>query len=155
GNVLKETARVVSANLVFDGVKVRVDQAQVQTAHGTLVATGSLEFKAQAFQVEGRVDNVDLGNVLAAAGVSGLDVTCVAGCRFEASGSIKNIDDLNVRINAEGHNVTFNGREAGQLSLTARTGPDGRIDAELITGFAGKPQQLHGSVELRRTGRPI
>src|SRR6185369_13856622 len=56
---------------------------------------------------------------------------------------------------AQGQNVTINGRQAGQLSLKAQTSQNGRLDVDLITGIMGKPQPAHGSIELRKPGRPI
>src|SRR6266498_2618750 len=74
---------------------------------------------------------------------------------MQASGNAKDIEQLNLQSAAQGQNVTINGRQAGQLSLTARTGQNGRLDVDLITGIAGKPQSAHGSIELRKPGRPV
>src|SRR5262249_30820442 len=43
----------------------------------------------------------------------------------------------------------------GQLQLTANTNQQGRVDMNLVTGIAGPPQTIRGSIELRARGKPI
>ena len=54
-----------------------------------------------------------------------------------------------------GKQITVNGRDAGELKVNARTGTNGRIDAELVTNITGQPQPFAASVELKQPGRPI
>jgi len=103
----------------------------------------------------GRADNVDLNRVATSLNATTMNVTGVANATFQASGNTNDLGQLRVEAMAQGQDVTVNGRAAGELSLTARTSPGGRIDVDLVTGIAGKPQPLHASIELRRPGRPI
>ena len=107
------------------------------------------------FQVKGHVENLDLAALVNAAETSNLAATGTVNADVEASGNVKDIEQLNLELTAQGQNVTINGRQAGQLSLTARTSQNGRLDVDLITGITGKPQPAHGSVELRKPGRPV
>src|SRR5262249_40584053 len=100
-------------------------------------------------------DNVDLGQLANSLDLTNTTVTGTAKATFHATGNTNDIRELQVELKAEGQNVAINGRDAGQLSLTAHTNPGGRVDIDLTTGIAGKPQPLRASIELRRPGRPI
>lgn len=152
--VAGQAADVATASLVFDGKTARLERAQVRMSQGEITASGNLDLKTNDFQLQGKADNVDLGQAVASLKVA-TQVTGTANATFQARGNTADIGELNVEVNAQGQNVTVNGRDAGQLSLTARTSPNGRVDVDLVTGIAGKPQPLRASIELRQPGRPI
>ncbi|HKP85288.1 MAG TPA: translocation/assembly module TamB domain-containing protein, partial [Blastocatellia bacterium] len=154
GTVVGQTAQTATASLVFDGRTARLDQAEIRLAQGQLTASGNYDLKSNNFRLEGRADNVDL-NQLATSLNATASVTGVANATFKASGNTNDIGELQVELTAQGQNVSINGREAGQLSLTAHTNPGGRVDVDLVTGITGKPQSVRASIELRRPGRPI
>jgi outer membrane protein assembly complex protein YaeT len=154
GTVAGQQAQVATANLIFDGRTARLERGEIRVAQGQLIANGSLDIKSNDFQLQGNADNIDLGQLIASLEVA-TSVTGTANATFQASGNTKDIGDLIVEVKAQGQNVTVNGRDAGQLSLTAHTNPGGRVDVDLVTGIAGKPQPLRASIELRRPGRPI
>src|SRR5262245_17650169 len=150
-----QTAELAAASMVFDGNSIRLDRAEVRLPQGRLAADGDMDLNSYAFQVKGRVENLDLAALANAAEGANLGVTGTVNADIQASGNAKDIEQLNLQGAAQGQNVMINGRQAGQLSLTARTGQSGRLDVDLITGIAGKPQSAHGSIELRKPGRPV
>ncbi len=154
GTIAGQQAQTAVANLVFDGRTARLERGEVRLSQGQLIATGNLNLKTNDFQVQGNADNVDLGQLATFFEVA-TDLTGTAKATFQATGNTDDIRELQVELKAEGQNVTINGRDAGQLSLTANTNPGGRVDINLTTGIAGKPQPLRASIELRRPGRPI
>lgn len=154
GTLAGQTADLATANLVFDGKTARLERSEIRLAQGQLVASGNYDLKTSDFQLQGNADNVDLAQLVASLNVA-TAVTGIAKANFQARGNANDIGELNVELKAEGQNVTINGKDAGALTLTAHTNPGGRVDVDLITGIAGKPQPLRASVELRRPGRPI
>src|SRR4030095_2733553 len=160
GMIGGQTAELAAASMVFDGNSMRLNRAEVRLPQGRLTAEGDIDLNSYAFQMKGRVENLDLAalaNAAEGANPAGanLAVTGTVNADIQASGNAKDIEQLNLQSAAQGQNVTINGRQAGQLSLTARTGQSGRLDVDLITGITGKPQSAHGSIELRKPGRPV
>src|SRR5215510_11829336 len=155
GTISGQTAELAVASLVFDGNSMRLNRAEVRLPQGRLTADGDMDLNSYAFQVKGRVENLDLAALANAAEAANLSVSGTVNADIQASGNAKDIEQLNLQGAAQGQNVMINGRQAGQLSLTARTGQNGRLDVDLITGIAGKPQSAHGSIELRKPGRPV
>jgi outer membrane protein assembly complex protein YaeT len=155
GKVFGQQAQTAAANLVFDGKTATLNRAELKLAQGQLTATGNLDLKTDAFHLEGNAQNIDLAQLADSLGASNITVTGVANATFKADGNTGDIEKLNVQLNAQGQNVTVNGHSAGELSLTAATNPEGRVDVNLTTGLAGTPQSLKASVELRQPGRPI
>ncbi len=154
GTIEGQAADTATANLVFDGRTARLETARLRFAQGELTASGQYDLKSNDFQLQGRADNVDLNRLATSLNLSAT-LTGVANATFTARGNTKELGDLNVEANAQAQGLTVNGRDAGELTLTARTNPGGRVDVDLVTGIAGKPQPVHASIELRRPGRPI
>jgi len=155
GKVESQALDAGSARLVFDGAVARLESAELRFAQGKLTASGQYDLKSNDFQLQGRADNVDLNQLMTSMNVTSTVVTGVASATFHASGNTKDLGELRVEATAQGQNVMINDRSAGELTLTARTNPGGRVDVDLVTGIVGKPQPFHASIELRRPGRPI
>lgn len=154
GKLAGQPAELATANLVFDGKTARLERTEIRLAQGQIVASGNLDLKSNDYQLQGNISNIDLEQFANSLELT-TPVTGVANATFQAKGNTADIGELNVEVKAEGQNVTLNGRDAGELTLTAHTNPGGRVDVDLITGIAGKPQPLKASIELRRPGRPI
>jgi outer membrane protein insertion porin family len=155
GTVAGQATQLATANLIFDGKTARLERGEIRMAQGQMIANGNLDLKSNDFQLQGSADDIDLGQLVASLNMTTTTVTGIANATFQASGNTEDLGELKVELKAQGQNVTINGRDAGPLSLTANTNPGGRIDLDLITGIAGKPQPLRASIELRRPGRPI
>jgi outer membrane protein assembly complex protein YaeT len=154
GRIAGQAADTATASLVFDGQNARLDRAELRFAQGQLTANGQYNLKSDDFQLQGRADNVDLNQLAVSLDLTA-NITGTANTTLQASGNKNDLGELKVEATAQGQNVTINGRSAGELNLTAHTNPGGRLDVDLVTGIAGKPQPLHASIELRRPGRPI
>ena len=154
GTIEGQAAENANASLVFDGRTARLDRADLRFAQGQLTASGQYDLKTNDFQLQARADNVDLNQLATSLNLSA-SVTGTAGATVQATGNTKDLGELKVEATAQGKDVTINGRSAGELSLTARTNPGGRVDVDFVTGIVGKPQAVHASIELRRPGRPI
>lgn len=152
--VANEEAQSATANLVFDGKTMRLETATLKTATGELTASGTLDLKTNEFQARGSAQNIDLGQLATSIKDSAL-IAGTANATFQASGSTSDIGQLKIQAKAEGTNVSVNGKQAGQLELTASTNAEGRLDVNLVTGISGKAETLKGSIELRSPGKPV
>jgi outer membrane protein assembly complex protein YaeT len=155
GAIAGQTAELATANLILDGQTARIDRAEIRLPQGHLVANGSLDLKSNIFQLQGKADSVDVGSLVNSLEIENPRITGTANATLQASGNTTDLNQLRVELTGNGKNVTINGRAAGQVTLTARTSQNGRIDLDLITGIAGEPQTVRASIELRRPGRPI
>jgi outer membrane protein assembly complex protein YaeT len=155
GTVGGQPAEVAAASVVFDGRSARIERAELRTAQGQFVADGEYEFESKNFRLDARAENVDLSRLnVAAARLSGV-VSGTARITGSAKDLAKTFDTVVVEATAQGQNVAINGRDAGPLTFTAKTSPDGRLDVDLVTGVAGTPQTLRATVELRKAGYPV
>ncbi len=130
GTIGGQTAELAAASLVVDGNNMRLNRAEVRLPQGRLTADGDVDLDSYAFQVKGRVENLDLTGLVNAAETANLAATGTINADIQASGNAKDIEQLNLEITAQGQNVAINGRQAGQLSLTARTSQNGRLDVQ-------------------------
>ena len=154
GTIEGQAAENANASLVFDGRTARLERADLKFAQGQLTASGQYDLKTSDFQLQAHADNVDLNQLATSLNLSA-SVTGTASTTVQATGNTKDLGELKVEATAQGKDVTINGRSAGELNLTARTNPGGRVDVDFVTGITGQPQALHASIELRRPGRPI
>jgi outer membrane protein insertion porin family len=155
GTIGQQAAQLATASVVFEGNAVQLDRAEIRLPQGSLVASGSHDLKSNAFRLQGTAESIDLAGIASSFELVNPRVNGTLDATFQASGNTQDIEQLQLEITAQGQNVTINGRAAGELRLTARTGQTGRVDVDLTTGIAGKPQPLRASIELRRPGRPV
>jgi outer membrane protein assembly complex protein YaeT len=155
GTIAGQPAEAASAEVVFDTQNARIEKLEARLPQGHLQATGNINLKTKDFTTSGRADQVNLARLGEALELKDINLTGTVNATFEASGKYDNLDDLNLQLNAQGSQVTINGRETGELKLVARTSPGGRIEAELTSSITGQPQLVTGSIELRQPGRPI
>jgi len=155
GVVAGQPVETASANIVFSGQIARLENAELRLPRGRFLVSGSFDLKSNDFQVQGRAENLELGQLVKASGAAVPSVTGIANVAFQASGRRKKIGDLNVDLTALSQDVVIGGREAGELRLAARTTPGGRLDLDLVTGIAGKPQQIRATIDLRWPAMPV
>lgn len=171
GRIADREAQLAAASLKFEGRTISLEQLEVQTPQQHLTASGSMNLEDYSFRAAGKADRISLGNLAEAFELKDTRVEGEAGADFQISGKIitgkqpdLDWESLKVELAAQGKGVKINGRDAGELRLTAQTSPGGRIDAELITGVLGangkaesrrKPDLIKASVEMRAPGRPI
>jgi outer membrane protein assembly complex protein YaeT len=155
GTIAGQPADAAQAVVNFNGETARLENLAINLPQGRLTASGNLDLKSNVFQVQGQAENVALNRLVAALGAERVQITGTANATFQASGQTGNLDETRVELNAQGQNVTINGREAGELRLTATTLPNGRVNVELVTSIAGAPQTVTANIDLRRPGRPI
>ncbi|MGE0131680.1 MAG: translocation/assembly module TamB domain-containing protein [Blastocatellales bacterium] len=171
GKIADREAQLAAASLKFEGRNALLERLEVQTPQSHLTASGSMNLEDYSFNAGGKADRISLGNLAEAFELKETRVEGTADAEFRISGKVitgkqpdLDWESLKVELSAHGRGVKVNGRDAGELKLTANTSPGGRIDAELLTGILAangnaesprKPDLIKASVEMRAPGRPI
>lgn len=174
GQIVNQPASLATADLKFDGQQALLELLEVQLPKSHLTATGSFGLQDYAFQAQGKADQVALDSIAESLELKNIAVEGFADANFQIIGKLNKADQtqkqteldwesFKVELTAIGKNVRVNGRDTGELRLTAHTSPGGRIDAELVTGILAtvtndksfKPETLKASIELRKPGRPV
>ena len=178
GTISGQPASLATADVKFDGQQALLEPLEIQLPKTHLTATGSFHLKDFVFQAQGKADQIALDSLAESFELKNTKIEGLADANFQIVGRLEKTDQtrkqpeldwesFKVELNATGKNVRVNGRDAGELKLTAHTSPGGRIDAELETGMlaavtkdksttaSGKPEILKASIELRKPGRPI
>ncbi|MBL8188291.1 MAG: translocation/assembly module TamB domain-containing protein [Acidobacteria bacterium] len=174
GTISGQAVNLATAELKFDGQQALLEPLEVQLPKTHLVATGSFHLKDFVFQAQGKADQIALDSLAESFQLKDTKVEGFADANFQVVGKLEKPDQtrkqpeldwetFKVELTAVGKNVRVNGRDTGELRLTAHTSPGGRIDAELVTGILAevtkdksfKPEKLKASIELRKPGRPV
>jgi outer membrane protein assembly complex protein YaeT len=174
GTISGQPASLATADVRFDGEQAILEPLEVQLPKTHLVATGNFHLKDFVFQAQGKADQIALASLAESFELKDTVIEGFADANFQVVGKVEKPDQnrkqpeldwetFKVELTAKGKNVRVNGRDTGELKLTAHTSPGGRIDAELLTGILAevtkdksfKPEVLKASIELRKTGRPV
>jgi outer membrane protein insertion porin family len=168
-------AQLATASVKFDGKNATLERLELRTPQSHLTANGSMNLDDYSFQASGKADQISLANLAQAFDLKETRVEGIANADFQLSGKLltdKQTDldweNLKVALTAQGQGVKINGRDTGELKLTANTSAGGRIEARLITGVLGmkgkgngnaaperKPDLISATIDLRAPGRPI
>ena len=159
GMIAKQPAELAQVDFKLDGQKVLLEKLEARLLQSGLVARGELDLEKKSYQLSGAAKQVALDRLAEALELTQAEVKGAADATFNVSGSFDRVEDLRVELTAQAANVNVNGRDSGDLKLTARTDPSGRIDAELLTGLfvaaGGQPQLVKASFDVRKDGRPV
>ncbi|MFN0107573.1 MAG: translocation/assembly module TamB domain-containing protein [Blastocatellia bacterium] len=178
GTISEQPVSLATADVKFDGQQALLELLEVQLPKSHLTATGNFHLTDFAFQAQGKADQIALDSIAESFELKDTTIEGFADANFQVTGKLNKPDQtrktpeldwesFKVELNAIGKNVRVNGRDTGELRLTAHTSAGGRIEAELLTGILaaitkdkapgafGKPEKLTASLELRKPGRPV
>ncbi len=163
GMIVKQAADLAEVEFRLDGRNVILDRLEARLLQSGLLARGSVNLDDKQFKLEGNAKQIALARLAEAFEFNRAKIAGTADASFNVSGAFDNVENLKVELTAQGQNVTVNGRDTGELKLTARTDAGGRIEAQLVTGIlataanAGKrqPETIKAQIELRQEGKPV
>lgn len=146
----------IAARATFEGSRINVENVTANLAAGRVNASGTVntETKEFEFNADGRNVRLSLINDLAA-GRSLPKLAGLADFKATASGNMLDPTSYRLELDAEGRDVTVNGRAAGQLSLVARTTDDQKLKVDLTTGLLGEPQTIQAELDLAGENLPV
>ena len=150
GRLGGEPLESLVARATFDGPNVYVENVDVRLGAGHIVASGNLNTKIQAFDFQGKAENIQLARLAALANRPGVpSVTGVADFTAHLSGNLSEEDFRNYQITFDGQarDVTVNGRPAGTVALTGKT-ENQQLNITLTSGLLGPPQVVAANINL-------
>ncbi len=150
GRLAGEPLEGAVARATFNGPNVNIESVDVRLVAGHIVGSGNLNTKSQAFDFQGKAENIQLARLTALANRPGLPaVTGVANFTARLSGNLSDRDFSAYQVTFDGDatNVTINGRDAGKVALTGRTANQ-RLDITLTSGVLGQDQVLAAQLNL-------
>ena len=80
---------LAAASLVFDGKNMRLNRAEARLSQGRFTADGDMDLNSYAFQVKGRLENLDLASLVNAAETPNLAVAGIVNADIQASGAAR------------------------------------------------------------------
>jgi outer membrane protein assembly complex protein YaeT len=171
GKIADREARLATISVKFEGKNATLELLEIQTPPQRLIASGSMNLDDYSFKAGGKAERISLANFAEAFELKETKIEGETDADFQISGKVvtgKQVDldweTFRLELTAQGRGVKVNGRDTGELKLTAHTSAGGRIDAQLFTGILAangkaqtgrKPDMVKASVELRAPGRPI
>src|SRR5215470_5286956 len=171
GRVADREAQLATASVKVEGKNATLEQLEVQTPPQRLTASGSMNLDDYSFKFGGKAERISLANFAETLELKETKIEGETEADFQVSGKAvtgKQVDldweALKLELSAQGRGVKVNGRDTGELKLTAHTSAGGRLDAQLLTSILAangkaqtgrKPDLIKASVELRAPGRPI
>ncbi|HVF45825.1 MAG TPA: hypothetical protein VM936_22545 [Pyrinomonadaceae bacterium] len=154
------------ARATFSGSSVTLDAAEIRLGAGRVSAAGAIELgesggapnvRINDFRVQGTNVQLALLTQLFGSGAGGKVPALGGTADFTATvnGNPLNPTTLKVELNAQGRDVTVNGRPAGELTLVGRITEEQRFVVDLTTGLLGRPQVIHADVDLAGENLPV
>jgi translocation and assembly module TamB len=150
GSFRGEPFESVLAHATFNGSVINLENLEARMSAGVINASGTIDRKTEAFDINARATNVQLERLESLATNVGTlpQLTGTANLNIRARGDkFSDFGTYEVNIDGEGRDVTVNGRPAGTLTLVGRT--ENKIfDLRLTTGLLGQPQVIAAQVNL-------
>jgi translocation and assembly module TamB len=155
GRLAGEPVEGMTARATFDGPNVNVESVDLRLVAGRIVASGNLNTKNQAFDFQGRAENIQLARLVALTNRPGLQVAGVADFNAHVIGSLSDEDfsKYQITFDGSGRDVVINGRPAGTVALTGRT-QNQQLSINLTTGLLGQPQVVAAQINLASPSLP-
>lgn len=150
GRLAGEPLEGMVARATFNGPNVNIESVDVRLVAGHIVASGNLNMGTQAFDFQGRAENVQLARLAALANRPGFaSVSGVANFDARISGNLSNEDfsGYQITFDGEGRDVVINGRAAGTVALRGRT-ENQQLNITLETGVLGPKQVVAAQINL-------
>ncbi|HEU0114777.1 MAG TPA: translocation/assembly module TamB domain-containing protein, partial [Thermomicrobiales bacterium] len=155
GAIAGQRAESVTALIRFDAKTARIERVEARFPQGHFTADGVINLQTSEYQFQGEARQLGLQRLAEVFEFGAVRLGGSADATFQVSGDFDNPEAFRIDMTAQARRATFNGRDYGPITLTARTSADGRIDVEMGAATAGGRQPIVASLEWRRPGRPI
>lgn len=130
---------------------VELNLTSLEIASAKVNGKGSLSLKTEDFAFQGQIKDLNLAKLTTDAPISG-----IVNSNLQVSGNIKNLDKLNLSLQAESKNLETPTTKLGELFLIAKSDNQGRIKAEILSYLIPtQPQKVFILVSPNIPGYPL
>lgn len=149
GRIGNEPFESITANATFAGSKINIENVDAHLNAGRVTAKGTYDTTTQAFdlQAQGTAIQLDRLRQFAKNPATLPRMTGTADLTAHATGIFTDFSTYDINFNGTGHDVTINGRAAGELSLVGTT-ENKQLSVKFTTGLLGQPQVVTARVDL-------
>lgn len=150
GRIGGEPLESMTARATFDGANVKLETVDARFTAGHITASGSFDIKEKTGDINLTGQAIQLGRLAALASRPGFptvagtaDLTAHVFGNFVA----QDFSSYQITFDAQGKDVTVNGRPIGELQLVGRT-DNKQLNVTFTTGVFGAAQQVTAQVNL-------
>lgn len=156
GKIYDQPLQSMTARATFSGSTVNLEKVDANLALGHIVATGTIDTKTKAFDINATGDRVQLDRLAALTKQPGLPkLTGIAAMKVSAKGTGTDVSTYQINFDANSNDVAIDGRAAGSLKLIGRTENKQLNVTFTTTGLLGQqPQVITARVDLSNEKLP-
>ncbi len=123
----------------------------LQVAAAKIDGKGALSLKTKDFNFQGQVKDLDLAKITTDASLAG-----IVNASLQVNGNVNDLNGLQLSLQAESKDLRTPTTKLGQLSLSAKTDNQGRIQAEIVSYLIPtQPQKIFATVSPNKDGYPL
>ena len=144
------------SRVTFAGTLVTVEKFDAKFGAGTLQANGTYDTASSVFDFDVKGENVDLTRVRPFL-PKNQDLPAFSGTvdlTAKATGDVDDATTFNVNFNGRGQNVSFEGRNLGEIAFNGNT-ENQRLNANVTANFDGQPQAIVATVNFADPNLPF
>jgi len=156
GRIAGEPFETILARLTFSGSKVNLENVDAHLNAGHITANGSFDIKSKSGDINATAQGVQLSRLAALSGKPFLqNTTGTADVTAHISGNFfaKEYSSYQITFDAQGKDVTIDGRPVGTLTLVGRT-ENNKLNVTFTTGVFGPNQTVTAHVDLANAALP-
>ncbi len=151
GRLGGEPLESMVARATFAGSQVNIESVDARLTAGHIVGSGTYDTTSKAFDLQGRVEGVQLSRLFALTSQPELSqVSGTADFNAHIVGNLSESDfsAYQITFDGQGKDVVINGRPAGTLALVGKT-ENKQLNITLTTGiFGATPQVVTAQINL-------
>lgn len=156
GRIAGEPFESIVARATFNGSKVNLESVDARFAAGHITASGTLDNDTKLLDLQAAAQGIQLSRIAALSGKPSLqNLNGTADVTAHISGNFleKDFSSYQITFDANGKDVSINGRALGTLSLVGRT-ENKQLNVTFTTGAFGQPQVVTARVDLSNEQLP-
>jgi translocation and assembly module TamB len=156
GRLAGEPFDSIVARATFNGANVALENVDAHFAAGHITASGSFNTETKIGNVQATGQAIQLSRIAALTAMPAFqNVTGTADITAHFSGNFleKDFSSYQITFDAQGHNVTVNGKDVGTLALVGKT-ENKQLTVTFTTGVFGQSQVVNAKVDLSKEQLP-
>jgi translocation and assembly module TamB len=150
GRVAGEPFESIVARATFSGSRVNLESVDGRFAAGHITASGSFDDTTKLVDLQANAQSIQLSRIAALSGKPALQkLTGTADITAHITGNFteKDVSSYQITFDAQGKDVSINGRPLGALTLVGRT-ENKQLSVAFTTGVFGPAQTVNARIDL-------